>query len=57
MPIHSAKKRENSKKFAVLSAIGFVLSGIVFYTQSSDLGIFCAVVCSTIPSLVNLVDG
>ena len=57
MPIHSRKKQETAKKFAILSVAGFVFSGLVFYIHGSELGIFCAVVCSTIPSLVNLMDG
>jgi len=51
-----AKRKNNAKKFLVISALGFIASFVLYFQVSSDAGIFAAIVSSTIPAAVNLVD-
>ena len=50
------KRKDNAKKFAAISVVGFAVSSAVYFFFDQNLGIFLSIVSSSIPSIVNLVD-
>ena len=50
------KRKKNAKIVACLWGAGCVVSSLVFFLASADLGILLAVFSSSVPAVVNLVD-
>ena len=50
------KRKNAAKRFLILSLAGFLISALIYLIVSPEAGIFSAVVSSTLPSAVNLVD-
>jgi hypothetical protein len=51
-----ARRKSNAKKFLLASLVGLMASLIIYIAIGPGPGIFAAIVSSTIPSAVNLVD-
>tara|TARA_Y100001970_G_scaffold250447_1_gene322197 strand:+ start:25 stop:198 length:174 start_codon:yes stop_codon:yes gene_type:complete len=57
MPIVSVKKQKMAKRGAIVGASFVVVSSLIFFLASKELGILIAVLGSYVPSTWNLLDG
>ena len=49
-------RKSNARIFVTIATLGFIASLILYFLVSSDAGLFAAIISSTIPSVVNLID-
>ena len=57
MPVVSDKKQKMAKRGAIIGASFAVISSLLFFLVSNELGILVAVLGSYVPSTWNLLDG
>lgn len=57
MPIVSVKKQKMAKRGAIIGGSFAVVSSLLFFLVSNELGILVAVLGSYVPSTWNLLDG
>lgn len=57
MPIVSVKKQKMAKRGAIIGASFAIISSLLFFLVSNELGILIAVLGSYVPSTWNLLDG
>ncbi len=50
------ERRETAKKTALYSGVALIVSIGLFATVDSQIGLLCAIIATSIPSFVNLVD-
>ncbi len=50
------KRKINAKRFALISIMGLSVSFVLFFFTNKELGIFAAIISSSLSSLANLVD-